>query len=222
MFLAAALPAPAPVTSSFTAMSYVDIIVMVWLLVGLLCGRRRGMTQEVLPTIQWVLIAALAGLFYAPFGGLIAQVTSGAFTHLWANVTAYVIIAFVIHLFFVWIKQGLDEKLTGSDYFGRSEYYLGMAAGLVRFACMFIVLVAIMHSYVYTQAELAETEKMQKKNFEDIRFPTYGSIQHAVLSESVSGRWISGTLSCVMITTAPSAKPTPPTIGQKESSLAKK
>ncbi len=187
--------------------NYIDYIVLAWLLIGLLCGRRRGMTLEVLPTIQWVLIAVLAGLFYAPFGGLISQATTGAFTRLWSNITAYVLIGFAVHLFFLWLRQGLNDKLTGSDYFGKAEYYLGMTSGMVRFAAIFLVFCSLMHARIVTQAELAATEKMQKKNFEDIRFPTYGSVQHALLKESLVGRWVEGNLGCVLIDTPAPAKP---------------
>jgi uncharacterized membrane protein required for colicin V production len=208
MFLAA-LP-----TLNGISYNYVDGIIVAWLLVGILRGRKRGMTQELLPTSQWVAIVILAGLFYGPVGGIIFQATSGAFNHLWSNITAYVAIAFIIHLLILWLKQGIGEKLIGSDYFGRAEYYLGMIAGLIRFACMFVVFCALMHSRVYTAAELAETERMQKKNFEDIRFPTYGSIQHAVLSESFVGHWLVDNMDRVMISTTPGSKPSE-TIAQK-------
>jgi uncharacterized membrane protein required for colicin V production len=178
---------------------YFDGIFVVWLLIGIFRGRKRGMTQELLPTLQWLAIVILAGLFYFPFSVLIFQTTTGAFTHLWSNIIAYVLIAFGINLFFIWLKESIGEKLTGSDLFGRAEYYLGMFSGLLRFACMIVVLVALMHSYVYTQAQLAEIEKFQKKNFEEIRFPTYASVQQSVLTESCTGRLIQSNLSSVLI-----------------------
>jgi uncharacterized membrane protein required for colicin V production len=205
----AALPA-----FSGISFGYFDGVVVVWLLIGIFRGRKRGMTQELLPTLQWLAIVILAGLFYLPFSGVIFQNTAGALKQLWSNITAYVLIAFAIHLFFLWIKQSIGEKLAGSDLFGRNEYYLGMMAGLLRFACMIVVLCALMNSRVYTQAELAETEKMQKKNFEDIRFPTYGSIQHAILTESYAGRLIEGNLHCVLIASVSPGKPAK-TIAQK-------
>ncbi|MGP8198309.1 MAG: CvpA family protein [Limisphaerales bacterium] len=184
---------------SYISYSYFDLIVIVWLLIGILLGRRHGMTQELLPTLQWLGIVILAGLFYAPFASVIQQNTSGAFSRLWANVTAYVLIGFAINIFFIWLKNSIGEKLTGSDLFGRSEYYLGMLAGLVRFSCIVVALCALMHSRVYTAAELAATEKSQKKNFEDIRFPTYGSFQHTVLTESYTGRLIQDHLPLILI-----------------------
>jgi len=187
--------------------NYVDGIVTAWLIVGILIGRKHGMTQEVLPCMKWLAIVILAGLFCAPFSSVIYQNTAGAFTQLWAKVTAYLIIALAINMIFISIKGAIGEKLTGSDYFGRNEYYLGMLAGMVRFACIFLALCAIMHVRVYTLADLAEDEKAQRKSFEDIRFPTYSSVQYAILKESYSGRLIEDHLHPLLI---PSSTTPPP------------
>jgi uncharacterized membrane protein required for colicin V production len=198
---------------------YFDVIVLVWLLIGIIHGRKRGMTQELLPTLQWLFIVVLAGLFYFSFSSVIFQSTGGAFNHLWSNITAYVLIAFAIHLVFLWIKQGVGEKLTGSDLFGRAEYYLGMLSGLIRYACMLIVLCALMNSRVYTSAELAEDAKIQKRNFEDIRFPTYGSVQYAILKESFTGRLIEDKLNSVLIASVSAGKSSPTIATKREDAI---
>jgi uncharacterized membrane protein required for colicin V production len=198
---------------------YFDFIVVVWLVMGIFRGRKRGMTQELLPTLQWLCIVILCGLFYAPFSDVIFHNTSGAFSRLWSNISAYVLIAFAIHLVFLWLKQVLGEKLTGSDHFGRAEYYLGMMAGLLRFACMLVVLCALMNSRVYTAAELAEDEKIQKKNFEDIRFPTYLSVQHTILVESFTGRVIEDNLHQVLIAPVKPEQPTETIAKKREDTI---
>jgi len=193
---------------------YIDGIVAALLVFGIFRGRKHGMTQELLPTLQWLTIVIVAGLFYDALAIVIFKNTSGAFNHLWSNITAYLLIAFAIHLFFLWLKQNIGEKLTGSDSFGTSEYYLGMLAGLFRYAS--IIVVAFAHSHVYTTAELAETEKMQSKNFEGIRFPTYGTVQHALLTESITGKLVQTYLSHVLIRTGPpTASPASETLARK-------
>lgn len=194
--------------------NYVDGIVLAWLIIGVLVGRKKGMTQTLLPTLQWLAIVILAGLFYSALSMLIFKNAAGAFSLLWANVTGYVIIGFGINVLFLSIKKGVNEKLTGSDYFGRAEYYFGMICGLLCFACMFLALVALMNSRVYSDAELADDVKVQKKNFEDIRFPTYMSIQHAVLKESFTGQLIRGHLSKLLIASVTETAP-PPTAAKK-------
>ena len=199
---------------------YVDVVVVVWLIIGIIRGRKRGMTQELLPTMQWVAILFLAGLFYHPLADIIFSNTGGAFNRLWANVTGYLLIAVGIHMAVLWIKQVIGEKLTGSDMFGRWEYYFGMISGLVRFACIVLVLIALMHARIYSAAELAETEKMQKRNFEDIRFPTYGSVQHAVLAESFTGRLVEDNMSKLLISsTTPVSKPTETIAKKREDTI---
>jgi len=181
------------------SINYFDGVVIVWLIIGLFRGRKRGMTQEFFPTLQWVAIVILAGLFYDPLSIIILKNTNGTFTRLWANITAYIVIAFGVNLVFMWLKKLFGEKLSGSDSFGRAEYYLGMVAGVIRFACMLIALCALMHSYVYTQAQLDEHDKQQKKNFEAVQLPSYMSIQHAVLGESTSGQWLQRYMGRVLI-----------------------
>ena len=193
-----------PPSLSTTSFNYVDIIVVVWLIVGLFRGRKRGMSQELLPMLQWAAIVAGAGFFYRPFSRIIMQNTH--FNLLWANVSAYVLIGFGIHLVCMWVKHIVGDKLVGSDLFGRAEYYMGMVAGLVRFACIWVVLCALMNSRIISRAELAQTEKKQSEAFSDIRFPTYGTIQQSVLFQSCSGRLIETNLNSVLI-----ASVSPPT-----------
>lgn len=183
--------------------NYIDGVVGVWLVVGFIVGRKRGMTQEVIPTIGWLCAVILAGLFYVPLSAIIFQNTAGAFNHLWANITAYLAIAFAIYILFLWIKQNFSERLTGSDSFGSAEYYLGAFSGFLRFACIVVMVVAFVHSRVYTASELAATDKAQSKDFEGIRFPTYGSVQHAILAESLTGKLLQTYLHRLLITTGP-------------------
>ena len=109
---------------------------------------------------------------------------------LWCNIFAYLLIGFGVHLVYLWIKHLIHQKLIGSDMFGRAEYYFGMIAGVVRFACMLIMVCALMNARIITKAERAKTEKVQSDAYSDIRFPTYGSIQQAVLFESFTGTLI--------------------------------
>ena len=206
---------PAISAKSFN-LNYVDGVFAVWLIIGIFRGRKRGMTQELLPTLKWLGVVILAGLFYQPVSGLLFKYANGVFTHLTCNIIGYLLIAFAVNLIFLSVKQGIGEKLVGSDYFGRAEYYLGMMSGLIRFGCMIIVLCALMNSRIYTDAELSDMAKFQKKNFEDISFPTYGSIQHSVLKESFTGPFIREHLYKVMIASATDTNNKPPeTIGKK-------
>jgi uncharacterized membrane protein required for colicin V production len=202
------LAAFAPDLSRFRV-NYVDFIVVVWLIIGLLYGRKRGMTQELLPMMQWLAMVVVAGLFYQPVALLIRQY--GRFDLLWANISAYLLIAFGVHLVYLWIKHLIHQKLIGTDMFGRMEYYLGMLAGVIHFACVWVMICALMNARIITKAELAKTEKAQSDAFSDIRFPTYGSVQQAVLFQSFSGALIETNLNVVLIASV-NAKPPGPKV----------
>jgi hypothetical protein len=70
---------------------------------------------------------------------------------------------------------------------------------MVRFACMLLVMLALMNSRIVTKEEIAANEAMQKQNLEDIRLPTYGSIQQAVLFQSFTGKLVKQNLSSILI-----------------------
>lgn len=194
-----------PAALSRMNFNYVDIIVIVWLIIGLFRGRKRGMSQEFLPTLQWVAIVIVAGLFYSPFALLIHQ--QAQFEQLWSNIMAYVLIGFGVHLVYLWVRHLINEKLVGSDLFGRAEYYLGMIAGMVQFACILIAACALINSRLVTKSELAKTEKAQSDAFSDIRFPTFGSIQQEVLFKSYSGTFVENNLHPILIASVlPNAK----------------
>ena len=98
--------------------NYVDGVFAAWLIVGVILGRKRGMTQEFLPTLKWVATVVLAGLFYLPFSAFIFKNANGAFSLLATKIIAYIAIAFVVNLVFIWIKKAIGEKLSGSDILG--------------------------------------------------------------------------------------------------------
>jgi uncharacterized membrane protein required for colicin V production len=179
--------------------NYFDGVVLVWLVVGVLRGRKQGMSQELLPMIKWIAMVVVGGLFYAPFSKAIRQNTGTAFNVLWANITAYLLIAFAIMILFAWIKKMVGEKLIGSDVFGSSEYYLGMIAGAIRFACMVLMLLALMNSRVYSKEEIEAEAKEMKKSMEDVTLPTYPTVQQAVLSGSLTGSSVRKYLPAILL-----------------------
>src|SRR5215813_6814790 len=101
---------------------WVDLLVVLLLVVGVLRGRKRGMSEELLDVIKWSLIVLVAGLLYEPSGRMFSQMT--VFSLLFSYVFAYVFIAIVIFATFALIRNRIGDKLIGSDVFGRSEYYL--------------------------------------------------------------------------------------------------
>ncbi len=185
--------------------NYVDAIVLIWLIVGLLRGRKRGMTQELLPCFKWLGIVLLGGYFNQPFAALIRHYGGAGYDAQWSSIAAYALIALGVSLLFALFKHLLADKLTGSDVFGRYEYYSGILAGLIRYACMLLAVLAIMHSRIITKAETDAIDAQMKKNLEDIHPPqyAYGCFEQAVFFQSFSGRFVQADLSDLLLPTVP-------------------
>ena len=162
-----------------------DLLTAIVLILGILRGRKRGLSEELLPTLQWVAIVMVAGLFYETVARVLSstQVLSPAFY----NLGAYLLIAMSVRLVFSLLRRLCGEKMVGSDWFGRSEYYLGMGAGAVRYACIYIFVLSFLHAPYYTPDMLAADAKEQERNFGDIRFPTVGTLQKGFFKDSASG-----------------------------------
>jgi uncharacterized membrane protein required for colicin V production len=171
-----------------TQLNWFDLLVMGLVVLGIFRGRKRGLSEELLDVIQWVAIVVLGAIFYRPVGQALNAATR--LPPFYANVFSYVVIALTIKLLFGVFKRAAGEKLVQSDAFGPFEYYLGMIAGVVRFFCILLFALSFLHAKYISDSERAATAKMQADNFGSISFPTFGSLQHTIFYESISGQFI--------------------------------
>ena len=109
------------------------------------------------------------------------------FSRLTCYLIAYVVGALVIYLLFLGIKRALSGKLVGSEIFGRSEYYLGMGSGLVRFSCMLLAALALLNARYFSPTEVRAMEKFQDDVYGSNFFPTLHSLQTTVFDRSLTG-----------------------------------
>lgn len=169
-------------------LNWFDLLVVVVLVVGVIRGRKRGMSEELLDVLQWLIIVVVCGLTYLPVGSAVAS-----YTHLtlyWSFILSYLTIGIVIKLVFTALKRAVGEKLVHADTFGRLEYYLGMLAGALRFSCILLVLLAILNARYISREQREANIRMQQENFGSISFPTLSSLQQDIFFKSYSGRWI--------------------------------
>ncbi|HKS35824.1 MAG TPA: CvpA family protein [Verrucomicrobiae bacterium] len=183
--------------------NWFDLVALVMVGVGVFVGRKRGMSSELLDVIQWLLIIFASALACDPFGRALADITG--FSPLSMFVMAYLLTAGLIKLIFVIVKRMAGEKLVGSDVFGNFEYYLGMAAGGIRFACITLFALALLNAKPVTDAQLAAQVKYQNDNLGSVYFPPFGSIQRSVFRESFTGKLVKDYLSAQLINVDPSA-----------------
>ena len=180
-----------------------DIVVIVVLLAGISRGRKHGMSEELLSLLEWLAILFGCAFIYEPGGLMMAQFTS-MFGRLSCYLLAYVGGALLVLLLFAGIKRGMGGKLVGSDIFGRSEYYLGMASGLVRFCCMLLAALALLNARYFSPTEVRAMEKFQDDVYGSNFFPTLHSLQATVFDKSLTGSWVKENLGFLLI------KPTEP------------
>jgi uncharacterized membrane protein required for colicin V production len=193
-------------------LSVFDGFFIIFLMTGVLRGRKRGISEELLDLIQWVAIVIGAALAYPGIGALL--INYAKFPPLMANIFAYIAAAATIVFLFKNLKRGVGEKLVQGDVFGRFEFYLGMMAGFLRFSCIAIFVLALLHAKYSTPAERERIAKLQRDNFGSISFPTFDEMQYAVFYKSGSGNLIRTNLSMLLI------RPVPPGADRPANTIA--
>jgi hypothetical protein len=194
-----------------------DVVFVALLAFGLYRGRKNGMTKEVLPMFQAVATFLLCGLGYEIVGQVLFDRAGLSISE--ACILGYLALALGVFLVFALLKKSLTPKLTGSNFFGGAEYYMGMFSGLVLYLCATLCALALLHGPYYSPAEIAA---QQKYNFETFGggqqgftgdfFPTFPSIQEAVFKKSLVGPLIDKYLGVFLIDSThasgkPAAKP---------------
>ena len=190
-----------------------DVIAVALLGFGFWRGRRNGMTKEFLPFFKWVSIVIACTAGYSWLGtvliqqGVIRSVFGNTFRESTAAfVASYLIIAFVVFLVFAQLKNTFRERVEGSNTFGNSEYYLGMMAGTLRYACMMIFFLALLNAPVYSLADIHNRQEFNNRwfggglqGYSGDFIPSIDEVQSAVFKDSLVGPEIKKNLSMLLI-----------------------
>jgi uncharacterized membrane protein required for colicin V production len=193
------------VTSSM-GFNWFDLVVVIVLGFGVFRGKKNGMSRECIPLVQWLILVPLCGLCYPMLAGVMARYLSDRF---WDSFGAYMALALVVLLVFKGLKQKFTEKMVTADHFKDGEYYLGMMAALVRYACVLLFALALLNAPVYTPGEIAQQTAQDQKNFgggsgsqfSGSFFPHFSQIQLAVFRDSFLGSRIKNDLGFFLINT---------------------
>lgn len=184
------------------SVSWVDFVVVAVLGFGLWRGRKRGMSEEFLDIVKWVVTVIAAGFLYHPIGQFVSQSTSVLST-LACYVATYLVLILSIAIVFSFIKRGAGEKLIGSDAFGSGEYYLGMISGTFRYACILVVAFSFLNARAYSPEEIKASERYQLDNFGSSFFLTLPDLQREVFAQSMAGRCVREYLGFALIQPTP-------------------
>ena len=180
-----------------------DIFLVVMLGAGIARGRKNGMSQELMQLLKWLTVLFVCAVAYEPVGAFFGQTTT-LFSTLSCYLMAYIGAALVIILLFAAVNRAIGGKLLGSDLFGHAEYYLGMGSGLIRFACILVIGLAVLNAPYYTPQQVKAEEAFQNDVYGSHYFPTIHTVQSTVFETSLIGPWIKENLSFLLI------KPTEP------------
>lgn len=193
--------------------NWFDVMLILVLAFGIWRGRKNGMSREVLPVSMWLLIVIVGGLS-TPFlagwlvqSGAVAKVVGTAVNATTAaSIFSYLFICTLVFLAFSPLRTKFREKISGSNTFGGGEYYLGMIAGLVRFSCILIFILAILNAPVYSAGEIAAKKAYNQRwygggeaGFSGEFFPSFPEIQADIFTSSFSGRIIREDLSLLLL-----------------------
>lgn len=183
-------------------LNWFDLAVVTVLLLGIRQGQKNGMSGELIPLLKWLVIVLVAGHGYEPLGRwLMANSPFGLLT---CYILAYLLSALGVMAVFSLAKRLVGGKLVGSDAFGRAEYYLGMGAGMLRFACVLLAGLALLNARLYTDAEVRAMQRFQKEMYGSNFFPTLQTLQREVFTASFLGPMVKQYCSSLLI------RPTPP------------
>ena len=182
--------------------NWFDIAVVVVLGIGFARGRKHGMSVEMLFMLQWFAMISGAAWAYQPAADWLISVCP--ISRLSAYVVSYVTAVIIIRILFSIVRRVVAGKLLGSNMFGSAEYYLGMVAGIVRFACIIVLFAALINSRFYSEAEIKAISKYNTDLYGSNFFPNLQEIQTAVFQRSFIGKVINKRLAWFLI------KPTPP------------
>lgn len=177
--------------------NWFDVLVVIVLVAGAMRGRKRGMSQEMIPLLKWITLAVVCGMFYRPVAQYMADTT--VLSLLTTSFIAYLGMAMILASVFALLSRRLGGKIIGSDTFGTAEYYLGILAGMFRYACILVFALSLLNARLYTQKEIDSMNQFQQQNFDNNFFPTFYTIQHQVFEDSFSGPVIHNSLGAILI-----------------------
>ena len=177
--------------------SLFDLLLVAVLGAGLYNGRRHGMSEELLDLLKWLAVLFGSAAFYRALGEELSR--TKIFGLLSCYLVAYLAAALGIILLFVLLKRALGGKLVGTDIFGRTEYYLGMVSGMVRYGCALLAILALLNARSFSAVEVRQMQDFQNYQFGTDLFPTLQSLQAQVFEKSCFGPWIHQNLGFLLI-----------------------
>jgi uncharacterized membrane protein required for colicin V production len=165
--------------------NWFDVVLLVVALSGLARGRKRGLSEELVTMLQWICTVVVCTFTYKPVADFLVSISN--FSLLFCRIFAYILLMIVVWLIFIVLKKTVGGKLVGSDVFGKGEYYLGAPAGMIRFLCILVTILAVLNARFYTEKEIKANETYTKDVYGSDFFPGLYQAQQDVFVKSFTG-----------------------------------
>lgn len=147
--------------------------------------------------LRWLSVVAIAGLLYKPVGLFIESQT--LLSKLTSYISAYLGCVLFVLIAFAIIKKLAGGKPISAERFGKSEYYLGVTAGIITVACILIVSLSFLNARKFTSQEIQARKAYDQDVYGSSFFPTLDSMQAFVFKKSFVGATLQQYASVVMI-----------------------
>jgi uncharacterized membrane protein required for colicin V production len=172
-------------TMESLAVGWFDLILVAVLIWGGLQGRKYGMSEQLLPLLRWIVAIAVAAFAYRPVGEALAGITP--ISTLSSYLGAYLLCLLGVFVAFAILKKIFGGKPISGDKFGRSEYYLGVAASVAKFACVIIAVLAFLNARAFSKEEIQRRTIYERDMYGSSFFPRLDTVQAMVFQKSFSG-----------------------------------
>ncbi|MCD6048621.1 MAG: hypothetical protein K0Q55_24 [Verrucomicrobia bacterium] len=179
-----------------------DIVILILIISGLLYGRKRGLSVELLPLAHWLTLVIVCGTFSEPIGAPIAaliEIQPNA-----AFVFVYLILAGAVTYGFWTLSRTVAKGLPGSKCFGEAEFPLGAVAAAIRFVTILFVGMALTSAQYIPEEDLAEPRFAFQT--EENSFPDPAELHRGVFVRSWGGRWLKHNFGHWLIAAQPPVK----------------
>jgi uncharacterized membrane protein required for colicin V production len=198
--------------------NWFDLALVALLIFGLFRGRKNGMSKEILPLCLWLVLVLAGAFLYKPVAQLLVNY-AGLKSVTSTFILAYFLIAFVVFLVFSFFKRIFKEKLGGNNFFGSSEYYLGMISGFIRYACILIFFLALLNAPYYSAWEIQQKKDYNARwfggglqGYSGNYIPDLQSVQESVFKSSMTGPYLKDYLGILLIESGPAGGDKPPPV----------
>lgn len=217
----------AAATSSKLLFNWIDVAMVLVLAFGFWRGRKNGISKEILPLFYWLVTIVAAGFGCVILGDLLIK--QGTFRQLAANagfkertfayISAYLAIVVAIRIAYTFVKKYLKTRVEGANIFRASEYYLGMGAGVIRYACIIVFALAFINAPYYTPQEI-EAERIYNnrwfgggmQGYSGDFIPSMSELQTLVFKDSLLGPTVKRGVRVLLINTDGNVAPAKPPV----------